>query len=342
MKKLTLVISKFLALNLLLTTTLFANTVEITQDYKPKLVNGTGDLIIPLPLDGKGYQKVLEQNISGNATVVKTKFVKLDSNKENNVEFLHAHWENVENANIKVVQKVELTNRETPTSETSSVSYFLKPTKHVQTDGIVLETAKKITKGLKTSDEKAEAIYNWIVDNTFRDPNVRGCGLGDVKSLLQSGNFSGKCADLNSLFVGLVKASGIPAREVWGLRVAPSKWQSVLGKEGDVSKSQHCRAEYYSDIKKAWIPADPADIRKLILDGKLAADHPDVKRMRKALFGTWEGNWIAYNHGRDFQIPELKENINYLMYPQLVTAKFSPDGIDPTEVSYSITSRLIK
>ncbi len=325
-----------------MTTTLFANTVELVQDYKPKLVNGTGDLIIPLPQQGKGYQKILEQSISGNATIVKTKFVKLDSNKENNVEFLHARWENVENANIKIVQKVELSNRETPTPEISSVSYFLKPTKHVQTDGIVLETAKKITKGLKTSDEKAEAIYNWIVDNTIRDPNVRGCGLGDVKTLLKSGNLSGKCADLNSLFVGLVKASGIPAREVWGLRVAPSNWQSVLGKEGDVSKSQHCRAEYYSDVKKAWIPADPADIRKLILDGKLEADHADVKRMRKELFGKWEGNWIAYNHGRDFKIPELKEKTNYLMYPQLVTSKFSPDGIDPAEVSFTITSRLIK
>ena len=329
-------------LNLILTVTTLANTVELIQDYSPKLENGTGDLFIPLPQQGKPYQKLLEQNITGNATFVKTKHVSLDGNKKNDVEFLHVRWENVENPKIKIIQKIELTNRENLTPETSSVSYFLKPTKHVQTDGIVLETAKKITHGLKSSDEKAEAIYNWIVDNTFRDPNVRGCGLGDVKTLLKSGNFSGKCADLNSLFVGLARASGIPARDVWGLRVAPSKWQSVLGKEGDVTKSQHCRAEYYSENKKSWIPADPADVRKLILDGKLKIEDPDVKRMRKTLFGKSEGNWIAYNHGRDFKIPELKEKSNYLMYPQLVTSKFSPDGMDPAEVSYTLTSRLIK
>ncbi len=328
--------------NLVLTASAFANTVELTQDYTPKLVDGSGDLYIPLPQQGKPYQKVLEQNITGNATFVKTKQISLDSNKENDVEYLHAHWEKVENPKIKIIQKIELSNRENSNPETASVAYFLKPTKHVQTDEIVLETAKKITKGLKNNDEKAEAIYNWIVDNTFRDPLVRGCGLGDVKTLLKSGNFSGKCADLNSLFVGLARASGIPARDVWGLRVAPSNWQSVLGKEGDVTKSQHCRAEYYSDNKKAWIPADPADIRKLILDGKLKIDDPDVKRMRKTLFGKWEGNWIAYNHGRDYQIPDIPEKTNYLMYPQLVTSKLSPDGMDPTEVSYALNSRLIK
>ncbi len=341
MKKLNLKTVRLSLLVLILPFTAFAGTVELVQDYTPKLENGTGDLYIPLPKQGQSYQKVLEQSITGNATTVKTESISLDENKGNNVEFLHAQWKNVENPKIKITQKIELSDRENPTIEKSSVAYFLKPTAHVQTDGIVLETAKKITKGLKNSDDKAEAIYNWIVDNTSRDAKVRGCGLGDVKTLLASGNFSGKCADLNSLFVGLARASGIPAREVFGLRVAPSKWQSVLGKEGEVTKSQHCRAEYYSENKKAWVAADPADIRKLILDGKMQIEDADVKRMRKTLFGKWEGNWVAYNHGRDYQIPGISEKINYLMYPQLITSKVSPDGMDPAEVSYTLTSRVI-
>src|SRR5262249_15653476 len=69
--------------------------------------------------------------------------------------------------------------------------------------------------------ERARAIYEWIVDNTFRDPNVQGCGVGDVRFMLESNSLGGKCADLNALFVGLARAAGLPARGVYGLRVAP-------------------------------------------------------------------------------------------------------------------------
>ena len=89
-------------------------------------------------------------------------------------------------------------------------------------DGIVKQTANAITKG-KTSDlAKARAIYDWIVENTVRDPDVKGCGLGDIRGMLEMKNLSGKCADLNALFVGLARASGLPARDLYGLRVAPS------------------------------------------------------------------------------------------------------------------------
>lgn len=50
--------------------------------------------------------------------------------------------------------------------------------------------------------QKAQAVYNWVVDNSYRDPAARGCGRGDIKSMLESGNLGGKSADLNALFVG--------------------------------------------------------------------------------------------------------------------------------------------
>ena len=46
-------------------------------------------------------------------------------------------------------------------------------------------------------------IYEWIVENTFRDPKVRGCGRGDIRSMLETRNLGGKCADLNALYVAL-------------------------------------------------------------------------------------------------------------------------------------------
>ena len=34
----------------------------------------------------------------------------------------------------------------------------------------------------------------------------------------------GKCADLNALYVGLARSVGLPARDVYGLRIAKSDW----------------------------------------------------------------------------------------------------------------------
>jgi transglutaminase-like putative cysteine protease len=100
---------------------------------------------------------------------------------------------------------------------------FLRATKTIPIDGLVKETADKITRGAGTDIERARAIYDWIIENTFRDPKTRGCGLGDIRFMLESGNLGGKCADINALLVGLCRASGIPARSTYGLRVAPTR-----------------------------------------------------------------------------------------------------------------------
>ena len=59
-----------------------------------------------------------------------------------------------------------------------------------------------------------QRIYDWVVVSTYREPKVRGCGVGDIKTMLETNNMGGKCADLNGLFVGLCRASGIPARGI--------------------------------------------------------------------------------------------------------------------------------
>src|SRR5947209_5242737 len=112
-------------------------------------------------------------------------------------------------------------------------------------DGIVLETMKTAIGGARTDVDKARAIYQWVVENTFRDPKVRGCGLGDVKTLLRSGTLGGKCADLNGLYVCLCRAAGLPARDVYGVRVAASRfgYRSLGAKSGNITRAQHCRAE---------------------------------------------------------------------------------------------------
>ena len=217
---------------------------------------------------------------------------------------------------------------------------FLEATDLMPTDGIVKETADKIVAGAESDLAKARAIYEWIVENCHRDGSVKGCGTGDVASMLHSGNLGGKCADLNSLYVALARASGLPARDVYGIRVAPSKfgYKSLGAGSENVTKAQHCRAEVYiSD--HGWVAADPADVRKVMLEEPPrdnAIDAPMVVAAREALFGAWEGNWLAYNTAHDLVLPGSEHKVAFLMYPQAEIDGELLDTLDPDTFKYTI------
>jgi transglutaminase-like putative cysteine protease len=221
---------------------------------------------------------------------------------------------------------------------------YLQPKKYVPTDGIVKATAVEITKGADTDVEKARAIYEWIVDNTFRDAKVRGCGRGDIRPMLETRYLGGKCADLNALYVGLARAVGLPARDVYGIRVAKSElgYKSLGASSEKVTKAQHCRAEVYL-AQFGWVPVDPADVRKVVLEeppGNRPLNDEMVVSARKRLFGSWEMNWMAYNFAQDVELPgSSAETIPFLMYPQAQTAEGRLDSLDPENFKYEITAK---
>ena len=233
-----------------------------------------------------------------------------------------------------------------PKADRHELAYFLQPSKFVPTDGIVKQTATDITKGSKTDIEKAQAIYEWIVENTFRDPKVRGCGRGDIRFMLESRDLGGKCADLNALYVGLARAAGLPARDVYGIRVAKSQlgYKSLGASSEKITKAQHCRAEVYLTAY-GWVPVDPADVRKVVLEeppGNRPLSDEMVSSARKRLFGSWEMNWMAYNFSHDVELPGSKgAPIAFLMYPQAETAEGRLDSLDPDNFKYEITAQEI-
>jgi len=226
------------------------------------------------------------------------------------------------------------------------LKHFLRPTKLLPTDGNVKATATEIARGAQTDVEKARAVYEWIVVNTFRDPKTRGCGLGDIRFMLASRNLGGKCADLNALFVGLARAAGLPARDAYGLRIAKSQlgYKSLGTSSESVTKAQHCRAQVYLG-GYGWVPVDPADVRKVVLEeppGNRSLDDDLVKRARVRLFGSWEMNWMAYNFAHDVALPGSSGNpIPFLMYPQAETPEGRLDSLDPDNFRYAITAREI-
>ena len=224
----------------------------------------------------------------------------------------------------------------------AELDYFLQPSRYVPTDGIVKQTALKATAGAATEMERARAIYDWVVDNTFRDPKVRGCGRGDIRSMLESGDMGGKCADLNALYVGLARSVGLPARHVYGLRIAKSDlgYKSLGVATDKATKGQHCRVEVYLR-DHGWVPVDPADVRKVVLEeppGNRPLNDDMVSKARNRLFGSWEMNWMAYNYAHDVALPgSAKQPLVYFMYPQAETAEGRVDPFDPDSFKYEIT-----
>ncbi|PWU21428.1 MAG: hypothetical protein C5B49_02660 [Bdellovibrio sp.] len=322
-----------------------ARKVELVQDYRPKVQAGTLDLFIPLPFENANYQKLLSEKYESNATWVKEEVVPLNKSGDS-VRLFHAHWVQIDKPSLRLWQVISISDRDSGVPAKSADPSFLRTTEHIQTDGEVKETAEKITKGLSDPDEKAKAIYDWLVDNSLPDLRSSTCGEVDLKTMLPTDSkatatrSSEKCADPNALFVGLARAAGIPAREVWGLRITPSTRPKSLKKAEDAAKAQHGRAEYYSKIKKAWFPVDPVDVRAIIRDEELSPQDARLKELRPRFFGAWEGNWVAYNYGRDFQLATGKK-VNYLMSPLLFSGEFPPTSMDSAESGYSFSAKVL-
>lgn len=242
-------------------------------------------------------------------------------------------------------RNVDVTKPGAPLSVSrEELELYLQPTSRIPTDGIVRATASRILPiSSRTPIERARAIYEWIVVNTYRDPKVRGCGTGDIRFMLETGNLGGKCADLNALFVGLARSVGIPARDIYGVRVADSATWKSLGKSGDITRAQHCRAEFY-DANFGWVPVDPADVRKVVLeeekDRLLPLDDARVDLARKTLFGRWEMNWMAFNTAADTRLaPETAKALGHFMYPYAEGAKGVLDYYDPQNFQYRMSAR---
>ena len=225
----------------------------------------------------------------------------------------------------------------------------LQPSELKPLDGIVRKTALDATRAARSDEAKARALYDWVVINAHREPSTRGCGTGDIKTMLETGNLGGKCADLNALFVGLCRSVGVPARDVYGLRLAPSAfgYKELGGNPANLKGAQHCRAEVYLQ-GRGWVAMDPADVLKVMRQETPEwikdRQHPVAAPVNTALFGSWEGNWVGFNTASDIQLPGTvaKQTLPFLMYPNGENQSGRFDELSPDSFKYTITARELK
>ncbi|MFV0382786.1 transglutaminase-like domain-containing protein [Paracoccus sp. (in: a-proteobacteria)] len=307
--------------------------------------SGPAQIWLPVPSLATDYQRSLDDSWTGNATSAEL------VTDPGGTKFLHASFENGVAPHLELVSTVETRNRiidwtsESAFKEDAAVlKAALQPSGYKPLDGVVAETAARITKGAETDVDRVRLIYNWIVEHCYRNMDTPGCGPGDNVATLTTAGLGGKCADLNGLFVGLARASGVPARDVFGVRVAPSAfgYKQLGANSATITGAQHCRAEVYL-TGYGWVAMDPADVLKVMRAETETwirdPNDPLVKQVNGALFGNWEGNWVAYNTAEDLHLPGRDRVLPFLMYPQATIGGRIVDELDAKAFTYEITTQ---
>ncbi len=195
---------------------------------------------------------------------------------------------------------------------------FLSPDILIPLDGTILEEKEKVVNESMIDLEKARAIYDNIVATMTYDKSGVGWGRGDAVYACDAR--AGNCTDFHSLFIGMVRASGIPARFVMGFPLPEDR------EEGEIA-GYHCWAEFYTD-ELGWVPVDASE----------ASKNPEKTDF---FFGSLDENRVAFTIGRDItlEIEALSDPLNYLIYPVVLV-----DGKKHNEVEryFSFADRKIE
>src|SRR5262249_16672649 len=174
---------------------------EVTTRIEIASARGKAQAWVPLPaVTEPDWMHPL-----GNRWTTNAQSAQLERDAKYGAEMLHAEWAESERAPVvEVVSRIATRDRAVDAEKPGAAQQlsaaerklYTAPTDLVPTDGIVKTTAERIVGWAFSDMEKARRIYEWIIDNTFREPKTRGCGIGDIASRLKSGDVCCNCGDL--------------------------------------------------------------------------------------------------------------------------------------------------
>jgi transglutaminase-like putative cysteine protease len=308
-----------------------SGVIVMQVDLSGRSQGQTARLWIPYPVSDRD-QLISDIQISGDYSNIG-----VYTDRYYGTPILYAEWpKDATSRKLKFsfkVERQEVSRRIFPNQEPNwnpaDYEKYLKPTSLGPIGGEVKKQADAITKGKKTVMKKAKAIYDWICENMYRDPKTIGCGKGDVCQLLERPG--GKCTDISSVFIALARASGVPAREVFGVRLGKKPQQ-------DVTTWQHCWAEFFLP-GYGWVSVDPADVRKKMLVEKLDLKDAKTNAYRDYFWGSIDPYRVVIAHGRDIVLnpPQKGAPLNTFGYPYAEVGGHPIDFYDPASFVYRIT-----
>jgi hypothetical protein len=261
---------------------------EITTHVHVQNADGLTRAWLPTPLAVAPYQKTL-----GDTYHVEGGTVSMVEREE--IDLLAAEWPAGAEPILTLTSRVSTAEAgvdfDTPTvappRDFSAFTRFLRAGPAAAIDGLK-KTAAALTRGAGTDLERARALYDGVAADPAR----------------------AAAADANARYVSLVRASGIPARIVYGLRLDAA----------NATRAQTSRAEVYL-VGFGWVPVDLTDRRR---------------------FGSWGAAWMAYNTAQDVVLPGSSRGaLAYVMHPQAETGQRRVDSLDADAFRYEISVRSI-
>lgn len=189
-------------------------------------------------------------------------------------------------------------------------SRFLKPDALVPIDGQIRAEAKLAVGQEHDPLQQIKLCFNRVVDTMDYDKSGKDWGRGDA--IYACDVRKGNCTDFHSLFIGMVRSLGIPARFIMGLPLPTDR------SSGEIA-GYHCWAEFFLP-DYGWVPIDASESRR----------HPE---QRAALFGGLDANRVEFTLGRDIVLPKASsKHHNFIIYPYVEV-----DGQEFAGVERSIT-----
>jgi transglutaminase-like putative cysteine protease len=169
---------------------------------------------------------------------------------------------------------------------------YLEPNRLVPLTGRIAQVSANLAEIDATPLQQARVDYEYVTSIMKYDKTGTGWGRGDA--LYACDVRRGNCTDFHSLFIGLLRARGIPARFTIGFPLGSAASGDIPG--------YHCWAEFYSG--GVWVPVDASE----------ASKHPEK---HDYYFGHLDEGRVAFTMGRDLTLkpPQNGEPLNYLIYP---------------------------
>src|ERR1700720_127948 len=186
------------------------------------------------------------------------------------------------------------TNPEDREAHAEDLKRFLEPDRRVPLAGTIAELSAQETHGIQDPMAKARAIYDYVLATMRYDKSGTGWGNGDAIWACTAKR--GNCTDFHSLFIGMMRAAGIPARFEIGFPLPADQQAGTI-------PGYHCWAEFYLE-PYGWIPVDASEAWK----------HPEEKDY---FFGAHDDDRVLFSVGRDIRLdpPQQGDALNYFVYP---------------------------
>ncbi len=267
-----------------------AGTFSFTyQVHVPSTKDAHGKLLVWLPLPQQhAYQQIKDLRIDSSVAhpeghdpgydnpyaLFQPTPEQLDPGFDVTVTFVATRLEHI----VSLSSSPAKTASPNPASD-PAMQRYLQPDNLVPLNGVVAELAKEHTADKAGDLAKAQSISSYVVSTLHYDKSGEGWGRGDTVWACTSKR--GNCTDFHSLFIGMMRASNIPARFEIGFPLPESK-------TGGHIPGYHCWAEFYL-LGTGWVPVDASE----------ASKNP---AKRDYLFGARDDNREFFTSGRDIRL----------------------------------------